>query len=412
MKKTLLTLTILIFQSFLAMEPDQQSQKITSCVATLKALCCKKIAKKVTDPDFINRYSCFLESKKIPALPENDERTILTSPLLKKTIWKHLSIKQKKLDDHESTVQSVAFNPDGSLLACAGGRSIQLRDASTADLIITLSDKPIAEYPYQVKSIKFTPDGSKIVAGYADRSLLLWDLGTQQYSNLPIPEGLVHTVAISPDGNELAAGTNSKNLYRFDLRSGKMNTTDLACDYIKALDYNSDGSKIVIGTDQSLIFFDPKKSDKHDTQIQRKNIKGINDIAYNPSGSLIAAGTEDKKMYVIDASNPEQDDTFKELTGHTDKVLSVAWHPEGILIASASGDQTIRLWDPSNKRCIRSIKCDLPVSVKFHPNGKCLAVGSRCNKTYIFNLDAPDITQDISLNTFLEKIHHMEQPQE
>ena len=66
------------------------------------------------------------------------------------------------------------------------------------------------------------------------------------------------------------------------------------------------------------------------------------------------------------------------MEGHHDCVNSVAFNPNGSLLASGSNDKTIKLWNLETKTKIATLKGhDHWVnSVAFNPNGTLLASGS------------------------------------
>jgi WD40 repeat protein len=106
---------------------------------------------------------------------------------------------------------SVAFSPDGQMLACANGGAMLL-DARTGLLKKTL--KPAAGY---VLAVAFSPDGRMLAGAGSDLvpaggfgghgRVTLWDVSTEMIvRTLEGPSGRAQTVAFSPDGRLLAAG--------------------------------------------------------------------------------------------------------------------------------------------------------------------------------------------------------------
>ena len=95
---------------------------------------------------------------------------------------------QKVLDDGTKYYTAIAFSPDGTLLATASGKSVQVRDAATGrprtwnvpgapgdGIIDTLSHNE------HVHGIAFSPDGSALLTDAGTRSggdLALWNVAT------------------------------------------------------------------------------------------------------------------------------------------------------------------------------------------------------------------------------------------
>src|SRR5262249_51395639 len=83
----------------------------------------------------------------------------------------------------------------------------------------------LREHDNWVWSLAFSPNGKKLVSGSCDRTLRLWDIGSQTPKSvllqLPGREGQVYGVAVSPDGKLIASAFRSGVVKLWDLASGK-----------------------------------------------------------------------------------------------------------------------------------------------------------------------------------------------
>jgi WD40 repeat protein len=112
---------------------------------------------------------------------------------------------------------SVAFNPDGTLLASGGITYVQLWDTGNGKPLHTLSGQPKL-----VKSVAFSPDGALLASGSLDGTVKLWEpAGGKEIRTLKAHTGGVQSVAFSPDGTRLASGGNDKTIKIWNVDSGE-----------------------------------------------------------------------------------------------------------------------------------------------------------------------------------------------
>src|ERR1035438_3030537 len=112
------------------------------------------------------------------------------------------------LPGHANYVRSLAFNPDGALLAAAGGPpqiggEIKMWDTRTHQLVRTIEGHKDCIY-----SIAWSPNGKLIASGSYDKMVKLWDAETgKELRNLQDHIDAVFEVAFSPDGKRLASAS-------------------------------------------------------------------------------------------------------------------------------------------------------------------------------------------------------------
>jgi WD domain, G-beta repeat/TIR domain len=108
------------------------------------------------------------------------------------------------LKGHMDQVYSVAFAPDGKILASGSiDGTVKLWEVSTGREIATL--KGHAGFVY---SVAFAPDGKTLVSGNSDGTVKLWEVGTgRELATLMGRKYAAYSVAFAPDGKTLASAS-------------------------------------------------------------------------------------------------------------------------------------------------------------------------------------------------------------
>jgi DNA-binding beta-propeller fold protein YncE len=267
-------------------------------------------------------------------------------------------------------VLSVAFSPDGRLLAMASSLGVYLYDAETlAEVRFMPSDA-------LVLSAAFSPDGQALASGSWDNTIRLWDaangalLRTLEGHTYP-----VLSVAFSPDGRALASGSVDNTIRLWDAASGALLRTLEGHTYtVHSVAFSPDGRLLASGSvDNTIRLWDAASGALLRTL--EGHTSWVHSVAFSPDGRLLASASDDRTIRLWDAASGR---LLRTLKGHTQLVWSVAFSPDGRTLASASWDNTIRLWDAASGALLRTLEGHTRSvnSVAFSPDGRALASGS------------------------------------
>jgi WD40 repeat protein len=133
------------------------------------------------------------------------------------------------LSGHTGGVTSVRFSPDGTILASGSqDGTIRLWDVAHQQPL----GSPLTGHTASVYGVAFSPNGALLASGSDDATIRLWDVARRQPLGLPLTghSGSVYSVAFSPDGKLLASGSydHTVRLWDVDIASWKRQACDIA----------------------------------------------------------------------------------------------------------------------------------------------------------------------------------------
>ncbi|MDJ0734727.1 MAG: TIR domain-containing protein [Nostocaceae cyanobacterium] len=294
-----------------------------------------------------------------------------------------------RLNKHKSTVNSIAFSPDGKTIASASDdNTIKLWNLQEGKELKTLRG-----HKDVVSSVAFTPDGKTIASASNDKTIKLWNLQGQLLKTLKGHTDVVSSVAFTPDGKTIASVSNDNTIKFWNLQEGKeFKTLKGKENYVNSVAFSPDGKIIAAASDDNTIKLwnlqgKELKTDFRRTVFGHRSV--VNTITFSPDSKIIASASDDNTIKLWNL----QGRVLKTLPseryankGHEDDVISVAFSPDGKTIASASRDNTIKLWNLQGQVLTTLFGHENTVnSVAFSPDGKTIASASRDNTIKIWN---------------------------
>ncbi|MCX7611000.1 MAG: serine/threonine protein kinase [Ignavibacterium sp.] len=167
--------------------------------------------------------------------------------------FKSLKFLQESIG-HTSVINSVAFSPNGKILASGSGdKTIKLWDVQTGNLIRTLEG-----HNRWVTSVTFSPDGKILASGSVDKTIKLWDVETGELIRTLEGHNVdVWSVSFSPDGKILASGSMDNTIKLWNVETGEnIKTFDEHYSSVFSVAFSPDGKYLASGgLDGAIILY-------------------------------------------------------------------------------------------------------------------------------------------------------------
>lgn len=244
-------------------------------------------------------------------------------------------------------VPSLAYSPDGSLLAVAGFHEILLWKADGSELVarlVGLSDR--------VDSLAFSPDGARLAAAGGDPGrrgeIQVWDVASRKLTlSASVAFDVVFGASWSPDGTKIAFGCTDNSARAIDAKTGEQvlfmgSHSDWALDTV----FSADGSHLVsVGRDMTakLTEIAEQRFVDNVTSITPGALKGgLAALARHPKRDEIVVGGSDgvPKVYRIFRQTVrvigDDSNLMRAMPALPGRVMGVAVSPDGLRIAAAS----------------------------------------------------------------------------
>jgi len=279
------------------------------------------------------------------------------------------------LNGHTGEVLSVAFSPDGNLIASGSvDNTLRLWQTNTGKLIRTMQG-----HPFPILALQFSPNGSNLATGSTDSMIRLWQVADGRLlRNLNGHAGWVKGLDFSKDGKLLVSCGDDFTVRIWRLSDGKlMQTIDEGMTAITSVVFSPDNEKIAWSEIDGTVRL--RTYSGLWLHIMKAESGAANSVVFSPQAKWLAVGYEDGSIRIW---NVEDGSLLQILTGHTGAVSSLSFSPDSKWLVSGSKDGTLRLWRLNGElveitpSLIYSGHTGPVNSVDFSPKGTFIASGS------------------------------------
>jgi WD40 repeat protein len=194
-----------------------------------------------------------------------------------------------------------------------------------------------------VRSVAWSPDGSILATGSYDSHICLWERLSEKSRSLRQHRGGILSLAWSPDSQVLASGSDDHTIALWDRATEQSHLLPRTHkNWVSSLSWSPDGELLASGsTDSTIVVW--SRSRELPLMILEGHTGGIKCIRFSPDGRILASKSRDGtvRFWLRDGWKTLailQEDTSRFRT-------SIAFHPREPTIATlGDNDQIIRIW--------------------------------------------------------------------
>ena len=220
--------------------------------------------------------------------------------------WVHHTVLKK----HTERVRVVAFSPDSKRLVSGGdNRQIILWDL-TKPIYQDLQEprypaKILGEskdqHTRRILSLAFSPDGKLIASSSRDKTIRLWNLETNEVQILEGHDNQVHAIAFSPDGDTLVSGGFDHKVKLWDVKKQIcIHTLEGHEDRILCVAFHPDGSIFASSGHDKKIRLWSKTTGECIRILPEGHTGAIESINFSPQGGFLVSSSQDQTIRIWD----------------------------------------------------------------------------------------------------------------
>lgn len=319
-----------------------------------------------------------------------DEGAVDDSPL---STQRQFSMDQPPRYPAPPVITSLAFSPNGQLLAISGYHEVVLRSGDGRQILSRL-----VGMSERIESAVFSPDGQRlaVTGGSPGRfgEVQVWEVADPAQPELSLSLMIGHDTCYgaswSPDGSKIAFGCPDHSARAIDATSGEaVFYSGAHDDWVLDTSFSLEGDHLItVSRDMSmkLAHVETQRFIDNITSITPGALQGgINSVRRHPSAEQVAVGGADgtPKTYKIfreqDRKIGDDFNLIRAFAPMPGRIMAVTYNHDATQIAAGSSDSTsgrVHVYNEADGDLVSSISLPSGIyAVAFHPDGEVLAAG-------------------------------------
>jgi WD40 repeat protein len=283
-------------------------------------------------------------------------------------------------------IYAAALDADGQTAACGRAGRLYIYSVATGRLVAQPADPRLGGLAHRdaVQSIAFSPDGSLLATG-GYRSIKIWRKQSPEQRVALDQTGEIKAATVSADGKRLAVATGENVITVYDLATGRPSPEMKGhADLVTSLRFSPEGQQLASGSADKTARVWTVADGAEATKITTPS--AVNAVEWI-SAKQLATGGADNLVRVWALDQPAA--PAKELKGHTAVVTGLAMTPAGLVSASQDGKAT--LWNVETGQAAKSAAHGGPITaLAASPDGRrWVTVGGPAAKLWNAEAAAP-----------------------
>ena len=234
-------------------------------------------------------------------------------------------------------------------------------------------------------SAAFSCGGEMFFMGLSAETAGIWNSKTGELlttlqapvaPGLPVPRGLIDSVAFSPQGKTVLTVSHDPLAHLWNAKTGEVLTVLKGhTAHICAVVWSPDGKTILTGSHDTTARLWNAKTGELVTTL-KGHTEPVFSLAYSPDGKTILTGSGDTTARLWNAKTGE---LIRTLRGHTEGINSVAFSSDGQTVLTGGQDGIVRLWCSKTGKSVRTLQghTNCIYQVAFSPDGKSCFIQSQ-----------------------------------
>jgi hypothetical protein len=283
-----------------------------------------------------------------------------------------------------SPVASVAFSPDGRILAVGDSDGdVGWWDVATGQRTGTLAEGA------PVTSVVFSPSGRILAVGDSGGDVGWWDVATGRRIGLPLAEGApVTSVVFSPSGQILAVGDSGGDVGLWDVATGQRTVTLAEGAPVTSVVFSPSGQILAVGSINGDVGLWEAVTGRRAAILAEGNV--VTSAGFSSDGQILAVGDSGGDVGLWDVATGQRTGTLAD----GDPVESVTFIPRSSALVTGDSLGNAGIWNAASRQQSANLTEGGAVTgLAYSSHDQVLAIGDSNGGTVLLRQNLANLTQ-------------------